>query len=117
MQGNLQVRKWWEGHFDRQCVALLHLIPAFTEPTMYHRADTDVLGPTLYIRQVDEIMVSAAEASDRKTVLDGIASHVIFKISPAILQQYACLGRSITGIVIMLDDRAIFAKTCIQCTA
>jgi hypothetical protein len=35
------------------------------------------------IRQVDDIMVSAALASNRKAVLDDIASRVTFKILPA----------------------------------
>jgi hypothetical protein len=81
MQGHPQAGQWWEKHFDEKCAAPLQLVPSFTEPTIYCCADTFVSGPTLSIRHVDEIMVSAAASKDRKYVLDSIVSNVTFKIS------------------------------------
>jgi hypothetical protein len=49
---------------------------------MYRRVDAAVMGLTLAIHQVDDMMVSAADAVDRKVVLDGISSRVIFTIFP-----------------------------------
>jgi hypothetical protein len=49
---------------------------------MYRCANQVVTGPTLIIRQVDDILVSAASAADRAYVLNGIAGKVSFKISP-----------------------------------
>jgi hypothetical protein len=70
MQGHPQAGRWWEKHFDSTCVAPLRLIPSFTEPTMYHRDDAITQRPTFAIRQVDDIMVSAAHASNRQAVLN-----------------------------------------------
>jgi hypothetical protein len=61
-----------------------NMVPAFTEPIMYHHAEAVVLGPTLATQQLDDIMMSTANALDRKTVLAGIASHVTFTISPTL---------------------------------
>jgi hypothetical protein len=82
MQVHPQAGHWWEKHFNSACAAPLRLIPSFTEPTMYRRDDAVTKGPTFAIRQVDDIMCSAAEASDRNAVLNGIAATVTFKISP-----------------------------------
>jgi hypothetical protein len=82
MQGHPEAGTWWSEHFDKECAAPLHLIPAVTEPTIYRRADSVCKGPTLMIRQVDNIVVSAASSKDRMAVLDGIAVKVSFDISP-----------------------------------
>jgi hypothetical protein len=82
MQGHPQAGQWWEKHFDKECAAPLHLWPSFMEPTMYRCDDHVVTGPTLAIRQVDDILMSADSAVDRAYVLDGIANKVTFKISP-----------------------------------
>jgi hypothetical protein len=81
VQGHPSAGTWWSDHFDKICAAPLKLVPAFTELTIYCRNDclTDV--PTLMIRQVDDIVVSAASRKDRLAVLDGIASTVSFKVS------------------------------------
>jgi hypothetical protein len=55
--------------------------PAFKEPTIYRRDDSITSGPTLMIRQADDIMTSAAHAQNRKAVMDSIASRFTFKIS------------------------------------
>jgi hypothetical protein len=75
MQGHPMTGQWWAAHFDQKCIIPLHLVPVFTEPTMYRRAYDDVCGPTLAIHQVDDVMVSAADAVDRKAVLEGITTH------------------------------------------
>jgi hypothetical protein len=49
---------------------------------MYRRDDAVTQGSTFAIRQVDDIMCSSAEASDRHAVLNGIAATVTFKIPP-----------------------------------
>jgi hypothetical protein len=82
MQGQPQDGHWWEKHFNTACAAPLRLIPYFTEPTMYCRDDAVTQGPTFAIRQVDDIMCSAAAESDRRAVLNGIAATVTFNISP-----------------------------------
>jgi hypothetical protein len=81
MQGHPSVGSWWSDFFDRQCATPLIMRPAFTEPIIYLRDNSDISGPTLMIRQVDDIMASTAHASGCKAVLEGIASHIIFKIS------------------------------------
>jgi hypothetical protein len=48
---------------------------------MYRRDDAVTQGPNFAIRQVDDVMCSAAADSDRKAVLNGIAATVTFKIS------------------------------------
>jgi hypothetical protein len=82
MQGHPQAGRWWEKHFDTKCAAPLRIRPSFMEPTMYRCDDDVVSGPTLAIRQVDDILCAAASAADCTYVLDGIASTVTFKISP-----------------------------------
>jgi hypothetical protein len=82
MQGHPQAGQWWEKHFDTKCAAPLHLKPSFMEPAMYRCDDHVVTGPTLAIRQVDDILVSADYAVCRAYVLDGIENKVTFKISP-----------------------------------
>jgi hypothetical protein len=48
-----------------------------------YRCDDDVVsGPTLAIRQVNDILVAALSHKDRSYVLDGIVTKVTFKISP-----------------------------------
>jgi hypothetical protein len=59
---------------------------------MYRCVNADVYGPTLAIHQVYESMVSAADAIDRKSVLEGIASRVTLKISPAIVTLLYATG-------------------------
>jgi hypothetical protein len=81
-----------ESHFTKACKATLKpdnggaaplcFRPSFMEPTMYRCDDDVVSGPTLDIRQVDDIICAAASAADRTYVLDVIASKVTFKISP-----------------------------------
>jgi hypothetical protein len=73
MQGHPSPGTWWSEHFDRSCAAPLHIVPAFTEPTIYRRDDAHTRGPTLMFRQVDDVLVSAAAAADRADVLSGIA--------------------------------------------
>jgi hypothetical protein len=82
MQGHPQAGQWWEKHFDEKCAKPLCIHPSFMEPTMYRCADQVVTGNTLVIRQVDDILVSAASAADRAYVLNGIAAKVAFKIPP-----------------------------------
>jgi hypothetical protein len=82
MQGHPQAGQWWEKHFDEKCAKPLCIHPSFMEPTMYRCADQVVTGPTLVIRQVDDILVSADSAADRAYVLNGIAGKVSFEISP-----------------------------------
>jgi hypothetical protein len=82
MQGHPQAVHWWGKHSNSACAAPLHLIPSFTEPTMYRRDDAVTQGPNFAIQQVDDVMCSAAAESDRKVVLNGIAATVTFKISP-----------------------------------
>jgi hypothetical protein len=83
MQGHPGAGAWWSNHFDKTCAEPLQLVPAFIEPTIYHRNDCLTDGPTLMIRQVDDIMVSAASRKDSLSVIDDIASTVSFKISEA----------------------------------
>jgi hypothetical protein len=64
MQGHPETGNWWSKHFDATCAAPLGIAPAFTEPTMYLRDDTQCKGPTLMIRQVDDILCGAEHASD-----------------------------------------------------
>jgi hypothetical protein len=82
MQGHPQSGHWWEKHFNTDCVAPLYLIQSFTEPMMYRHDDAVTKGPTFALRQVDDLLVSAAAASNRKSVMEGISNTVIFKISP-----------------------------------
>jgi hypothetical protein len=82
MQGYPQAGHWWEKHFNSTCAAPLHLIPSFTESTMYRHDDAVTQGPTFAIRQVDDVICPAAAESDRKAVLNGIAATVTIKISP-----------------------------------
>jgi hypothetical protein len=88
MQGHPSAGTWWSEHFDATCAAPLHLVPAFTEPTLYRRDDSDVQGPTFMLRQVDDILVSAASSNDRMAVLTGIASTVTFTISPGLTSLF-----------------------------
>jgi hypothetical protein len=81
MQGHPQAGHWWENHFDSACATPLRLIPSFTEPRMYRRDDAVTHGPTFAILQVDDIMVSAADATDRYAFLQGITNTVNVKIS------------------------------------
>jgi hypothetical protein len=82
MKGHPGAGTWWSEHFDKECAAPLHIIPAFTEPTIYRRADSVCEVPTFMIRQVDDNMVSEASSKDCMAFLDGIAAKVSFKISP-----------------------------------
>jgi hypothetical protein len=82
IQGHPQAGHWWGKHFNTACAAPLRLIPSFTEPTMYRRDDAVTKDPMFALRQVDDILVSAEHASDRKAVLDGVADTVTFKTSP-----------------------------------
>jgi hypothetical protein len=81
MQGHPNAGTWWSEHFDRYCAVPLHIIPAFTEPTIYRRDDAHTEGPTFMLHQVDDVLVSAAAETDRAAVLSGIAKAVTFKIS------------------------------------
>jgi hypothetical protein len=82
MQGHPQAGQWCEKHFDSQCDAPLRLKPSFIEPAMYRCDYAVVSGPTLAVRQVNDILVAASSHKDRSYVLDGIAAKVTFKISP-----------------------------------
>jgi hypothetical protein len=62
--------------------------PTFTEPTIYRLDDVLFAGPTLLIRQVDDIMCVAAISSDRHAVFDGIGSKVTFKNSPSLKKLF-----------------------------
>jgi hypothetical protein len=73
---------------------------------MYHRTDANVQGITLAIRQVDDVMVSAAEASDRKAVLDGISYCVIFMISPVITTLFYAINIEQTALYIRVHARS-----------
>jgi hypothetical protein len=84
MQGHPEAGNWWSNQFDDSYAVPLGLVPAFTEPTMYRRDDTLCSGPTLMLRQVDDILCGASATSDRDTVLDGIASRVTFVRSKAL---------------------------------
>jgi hypothetical protein len=78
MQGHPEAGNWWSKHFEASCAAPLRFIPAFTEPTMYRHDDALCSGPTLVLRQVDDILCGTADATDRDAVMDGIASKVSF---------------------------------------
>jgi hypothetical protein len=82
MQVHPHAGHWWGGYFDTNCAAPIRIIPYFTEPTMHQGDDIVTQGPIYSIRQVDDTMVSAAATSERKAILDGIASTVTFKTSP-----------------------------------
>jgi hypothetical protein len=84
MQGHPEAGNLWSKHFDASCAAPLGLVPAFTKPTMYRRDDTLYSGPTLMLRQVDDILCGASATSDRDAVLNGIASRVTFVRSKAL---------------------------------
>jgi hypothetical protein len=81
MQGHPEAGNWWSKHFDATCAAPLHINPAFTESTMYRRDDEHCTGPTMMIRQVDDILCGAEHAPYRDSVLDGISTKVTFKRS------------------------------------
>jgi hypothetical protein len=83
MQGHPHAGPWWENHFDAECAATLRLKPSLMEPTMYRCDGAVVSGPSFAIRQVNDILVSAASLADRSYVMNGIAAKVTFKISPA----------------------------------
>jgi hypothetical protein len=84
MQGHPEAGNWWSKHFDASCAAPLRLVPAFTEPTMYRHNDALCSGPTLVLRQVDEILCGAAAATYRDAIMDGIAAKVSFVGSKAL---------------------------------
>jgi hypothetical protein len=48
---------------------------------MYHRDNAVTQGPTFSIRQVNDIMVSAADSSDRQAVLQGSINTFTFTVS------------------------------------
>jgi hypothetical protein len=62
----------------------LRLVPDFTEPTMYRRNDALCSGPTLVLRQVEDILCGADAATDRNAVMDAIGSKVSFVRSKAL---------------------------------
>jgi hypothetical protein len=73
---------------------------------MYRRKDADVQGPTLTIHQVDNIMVFAEDAMDRKAILDGIASCITFKISPAVTTLFYATDIEQTALHIRVHARS-----------
>jgi hypothetical protein len=87
MQGHPSAGKWWSEHFDRSCATPLHIVPAFTEPTIYRQDNANTKGPTFMLRPVDDVLVSTAAAADRAAVLSGIVKAVTFKISADIIRH------------------------------
>jgi hypothetical protein len=83
MQGHPEVGNWWLKRFYRTFTAPLDLKPAFTDPTIYRRDDNKCSGPTLMIRQVNVILVGVEDASDRDSVLDGIALKGLSPVPPS----------------------------------
>jgi hypothetical protein len=109
MQGHPSAGTWWSEHFDATCAASLHLVPTFTEPTLYRRDDSEVQGPTFMLRQVDDILVSVASSNDRMAVLTGIASTVTFTISPGLTSLFYATDIEQTALYIK-----VYAKSYIQ---
>jgi hypothetical protein len=74
---------------------LMNNVPLhYTEPTIYRQYDDVVDDPTLMIRQVDDIMVSAASSTDHTVILNGIASDVTFKIPPGLTSLFYAMASS-----------------------
>jgi hypothetical protein len=95
--------------FYATCAAPVGLAPAFTEPIMYRRDDAKCKGPTLMIRQVDNILCGAEHASDRNSFLDGIGSKVTFKRSDKLTSLFYA-----TDIEQCAQYIRIYARSCIE---